>query len=92
VPHEDQAIPRLSRAMPTSSHFLLCVANEGASDLQLLKLYRWIPDDLAEGKGFVRVVDESGEDYLYPRASFVTLPLPRSVEEQLDQLAAAFDR
>jgi len=78
--------------MPPPSHFLLCVANEGAADLQLLKLYRWIPDDVAEDKGFVRIVDDSGEDYLYPRASFVELPLPRSVEERLDQLSAVVDR
>ena len=74
--------------MPTSPHFLLCVANHGAPDLQILKLYRRIADDAAEAKGFERVVDDSGEDYLYPRENFVPLSLPRSVEERLDNLSS----
>jgi len=78
--------------MPGPSRFLLCVLNQGAADLQVLKLYRWLPDAAAESKGFVRVVDDSGEDYLYPRASFVELSLPPSVEERLEQLAAIGDR
>lgn len=75
--------------MPASStHLLLCVANQSAEDLQVLKIYRRIPDPAAEAKGFVRIVDDSGEDYLYPQANFLALPLPETLEQRLEQLAA----
>ncbi|MFQ5503704.1 MAG: hypothetical protein ACE5F1_02775 [Planctomycetota bacterium] len=44
--------------------------------LELRKVYRALPDPAAEGRGLVRVVDESGEDYLYPRAFFVPIEVP----------------
>lgn len=66
---------------------LVCVANEGAEDLQVLKVYRRLPDELAEGRGYFRVIDDSGEDYVYPRASFLALPLPAALEEELEALA-----
>ncbi|MGH9361052.1 MAG: hypothetical protein ACRD2T_03990 [Thermoanaerobaculia bacterium] len=69
-------------------HLLICVANDGAEDLQVLKIYRRIPDSSAEAKGFVRVVDDSGEDYVYPQANFLSLPLPESLAQQLEELAA----
>jgi hypothetical protein len=72
--------------MTPASHFLLCIANEGAEDLQAMKVYRRLPDEVAEARGFVRVIDDSGEDYLYPRSSF--LPLPPALEQQLEGLAA----
>lgn len=71
-----------------SPQFLVCVANEWAEDLQVLKVYRRLPDELAEGRGYFRVIDDSGEDYVYPRASFLALPLPAALEEELETLAA----
>ena len=73
--------------MSILSHFLVCVLNEGADDLQVLKIYRRVPDDQAAAKGFVRVIDDSGEDYLYPESAF--LPLPPAIERQLEGLATA---
>ncbi len=73
--------------MDTSSQLLLCIANEGAEDLQVLKLYRRLPDDTADARNMVRIIDDSGEDYLYPRSFFVALPLPPALEEQLAGLA-----
>ena len=53
--------------------FLLCIsAGEYPASLEARKSYLVIPDDLAGTKGFVRVIDESGEDYLYPRQLFAT--------------------
>lgn len=72
-----------------SAQLLLCVANEGAEDLLVLKLYRRLPDETAEAHEMVRVVDESGEDYLYPRSFFVALPIPPALEQQLAGLAVS---
>lgn len=73
--------------MSLPSHLVICVRNEGAEDLQILKVYRRLLDRSAESKGFLRVVDDSGQDYLYPESAFVSLPLPRALEEQLETLA-----
>jgi hypothetical protein len=63
--------------MPTREKgFVLCVENRGAEDLEVRKVYRALPDRDAAANGFVRVVDESGEDYLYPADYFVSVALP----------------
>jgi hypothetical protein len=59
--------------------FLLCVANRGCEDLERRKVYRQLPDEAAAHDGYVRVVDESGEDFLYPGSLFVPVELPREV-------------
>ncbi|KAM3112711.1 hypothetical protein [Phormidesmis sp. 146-33] len=46
--------------------FAICVENDRCEDLERLKLYRVLPNNIAAQKNFVRVIDESGEDYLYP--------------------------
>jgi hypothetical protein len=63
--------------------FLLCIQNRGCDDLDLRKLYEVLPDAVAAREGYVRVVDESGEDYLYPQSFFVAVPLPREAERAL---------
>ena len=56
--------------------FLLCVNNEGyEASLELRKLYENIPDKDAERHGQVRIIDESGEDYLYPADYFAPIRL-----------------
>jgi hypothetical protein len=71
------------------SQLLLCIANDGAEDLLVLKLYRRLPDENAEAHEMVRVIDESGEDYLYPRSFFVELPTPPALEQRLAGLAVS---
>lgn len=73
--------------MTQPTHLVICIGNEGAEDLQILRVYRRLPDAAAESKGFLRVIDDSGEDYLYPEAAFLPLPLPPSLEQQLESLA-----
>lgn len=73
--------------MSQLSHLVICVGNEGAEDLQILRVYRRVPDPAAESKGFLRVIDDSGEDYLYPESYFVSLPLPRPLVQQIETLA-----
>ncbi len=63
--------------------FLLCIRNKGCEDLELRKLYEQLPDAAAAEDGYVRVVDESGEDFLYPVDHFAAVALPRGVERAL---------
>ena len=62
------------------SRFVVCVRNRGfAASLELRKVYRVVPDPAAEGHPLMRVVDESGEDYLFPETCFMTIDLPAPV-------------
>jgi len=63
--------------------FALCVKNDDCDDLEPRKIYRLLPDEKAAQEGYVRVVDESGEDYLYPESYFIIVKLPAEVEEAL---------
>ncbi|HJQ33068.1 MAG TPA: hypothetical protein VJ866_12850 [Pyrinomonadaceae bacterium] len=64
--------------------FAVCVNNaDYPASLELHKIYRVLPDEDAAADGDIRVVDESGEDYLYPAEYFVLVELPRAVEESL---------
>ncbi len=63
--------------------FLLCVRNNGCDDLELRKLYQVLPDPSGGREGYVRVIDESGEDYLYPKDYFLAISLPDAIAEQL---------
>ena len=72
----------LESAMVENSRrrYALCVQAEGGEDIDVRKVYEILPDELAAKRRHVRVVDESGEDYLYPAEFFVLLDLPREVE------------
>lgn len=61
----------------------VCIDNSKNEDLQLRKLYRILEDPKATEPGCLRVVDDSGEDYLYPASRFVVLKLPQPVRKQL---------
>lgn len=61
--------------------FAICVNNKGyPASLERHKLYRVLADDDAARDGDVRIIDESGEDYLYPAEYFVLLDLPQSID------------
>ena len=63
--------------------FVLCVKNKDCEDLERRKIYQMLPDEEAEKDGYIRVIDESGEDYLYPRSYFIVVQLPREAREAL---------
>jgi hypothetical protein len=64
--------------------FVVCINNaDYPASLELHKIYRVLPDEDAEVDGDMRVIDESGEDYLYPAEWFVPIELPQAVEESL---------
>jgi len=69
--------------------FLLCIRNTGCDDLELRKLYERLPDPEAARERCVRVVDESGEDYLYPEGYFVAVEVPRKAERALARRVSA---
>ena len=57
--------------------FVICVRNEGfEASLAVRKLYRLLPDLEAEAQSLIRVVDETGEDYLYPAELFAAVDVP----------------
>jgi hypothetical protein len=64
--------------------FALCLDNEGyPASLEVEKLYRVIPDDEAAAHGYLRVIDESGEDYAFTASRFHVIELPLSVGQAL---------
>lgn len=63
-------------------HFVVCLKNTGYhASLELHKIYRILPDEEAKETGDVRIIDESGEDYLYPSSWFADIKVPRPVEQ-----------
>jgi hypothetical protein len=68
-----------------AKRFAICVRNDGCGGtLDLRKVYRVFEDAASEEKGFVRVVDESGEDYLYPSDYFVPIEVPGAAQTALE--------
>ncbi|MCH8289507.1 hypothetical protein IH992_00170 [Candidatus Poribacteria bacterium] len=64
--------------------FGLCLDNEGyPASLEVGKLYRVIPDAEAAAHGYIRIIDESGEDYAYTASRFHLIQLPIAVEKAL---------
>jgi len=63
--------------------FALCIENKDCEDLEKRKIYTVLPDGEAEKEGYLRVIDESGEDYLYPQSYFVFVTLPHEAQEAL---------
>ena len=64
-----------------NSKYVLCLKNNDCEDLELRKIYQAIPDSSATEEGYIRVIDESGEDYLYPESYFVEIAVPSSAEQ-----------
>jgi len=72
--------------MAEHTRFAVCIKNTGyVASLELRKLYEVIEDPEAEKDDMIRIIDESGEDYLYSSERFVFAPLPASVEQAVLQ-------
>jgi hypothetical protein len=70
--------------MNAEHQFAICISNEGyPASLELWKVYRVLPDVKATKHQLIRVVDESGEDYLYSESYFVPVKLPQDVERAM---------
>ncbi len=69
-------------AKTPSKELAVCIENEGYSaSLEKRKIYVVLADQTADKHGLVRIIDESGEDYLYPKAFFRTIALPEAVKK-----------
>jgi hypothetical protein len=69
----------------TTQTYAVCINNESnPASLQLRKLYPVLPDSDAEGHGQIRVIDEDGEDYLYPADCFIVVRLDHQIVAALD--------
>jgi len=67
--------------------FAICIESKECEDLEKRKIYRVLPDDEAAKEGYLRIVDESGEDYLYPQSYFILVELTQEAQNAL-QLAS----
>jgi len=74
----------MPRTNAKKKRFVVCVRKTGyPGSLELRKIYQTLSDAEAEAHNLVRVIDESGEDYLYPETFFLALDLPQGVETAL---------
>lgn len=77
---------RKRKAVP--ARLLVCVDNAGYGvSLEKRKIYIALPDPVVAQHGQVRVIDESGEDYLYPKSCFLPISLPQSVRKAVVAVA-----
>ena len=63
--------------------FVVCIRNDECEDLEPRKVYQVLPDRKASQDGYLRVIDESGEDYLYPESYFIAIALPVAAQEAM---------
>jgi hypothetical protein len=76
----DTSTRTMKRQYKPTSEFAVCIDNtQYPASLELHKIYRVLPDEDAAKDGDIRVIDESGEDYLYPAEWFVPIKLPQKV-------------
>ena len=67
-----------------TSRFVVCLVNRGSpASLVVRRLYRELPDAVGGKHDMIRIVDESGEDYLYPKKMFAAVALAKTVEKKL---------
>ena len=70
--------------MQAEKHFVVCIRNEEyEASLELRKIYEVVEDASAAKHQMLRVVDEEGEDYLYPASWFLPIELPRNLERAI---------
>ena len=66
-----------------AAKFVICLRNDDCVDLEIRKVYPVLPDAAAAKDGYLRVIDESGEDYLYPADYFVSVEVPMAARKLL---------
>ena len=77
------------KKVASHSKFVLCVRSGASEDLEVRKVYQALPDRKAASEGYLRVIDESGEDYLYPSEFFVPVRLPAATVRAFGEQAVA---
>jgi hypothetical protein len=69
--------------------FAICIQNTDSEDLIVGKVYQVLADEAAARDDYIRVIDDSGEDYLYPAGYFVPIALPSEAERALTAVSLA---
>lgn len=81
---------KLMRKRNSRTEFAVCICNTGyEASLEVGKIYEVIPDAEADRHGYLRVIDESGEDYWHPAKWFFAVALPRKLEKTLAEVYRA---
>jgi len=71
----------------TERQFAICIRNDGYEEsLEPRKIYEILEDSIAAQHGMIRVIDEEGEDYLYPKEWFLPIQLPETIEQAVLEL------
>ena len=79
----------MKRSRKTPVRFAVCIKNKGyEASLEMGKLYRVVPDQEAESHGYLRIIDESGEDYGYAANRFFSIDVPKPLEKALLKAAS----
>jgi hypothetical protein len=79
----------MKRSRKRGARFAVCIRNRGyEASLEVGKLYRVVPDEDAEKHGYLRIIDESGEDYGYAARRFFPIDLPEPLEKVLLTVAS----
>ena len=82
-------LPQMPLGMKSTKpipRFAICVDNsEYPASLELHKIYRVLPDKEAQADGDMRIIDESGEDYLFPADYFIAIELPQTIAQMLNK-------
>ncbi|MBI3783067.1 MAG: hypothetical protein HY270_06680 [Deltaproteobacteria bacterium] len=73
----------MARRRTHSPRFAICVRSEDSDLLTPRMIYRVLPDSSADRSRFLRIIDNEGEDYLYPADCFLVVDLPANVERAL---------
>lgn len=77
----------MSKREKSVTKFAVCIQSDDADLLTPRKIYQVLPDENAAKSKYVRVIDNEGEDYLYPAEYFMFLDLPQEVERALSRAA-----
>jgi len=79
----------MRKARKSPVRFAVCIKNKGyEASLEIGKFYRILRDDEAESRGYLRVVDESGDDYGYAANRFLAIDIPKPLERVLLKAAS----
>jgi hypothetical protein len=77
----------MSKRQNTLPKFAVCIQSDDADLLTPRMIYKVLPDENAAKSNYLRVIDNEGEDYLYPAAYFMFLDLPQEIERALSRAA-----
>lgn len=79
----------MTKYQKTERQFAICINTDDPDLLTPRMIYEVLPDESAKKSNYIRVIDNEGEDYLYPADYFIFVDFPHSVEQALLRVSAA---